>query len=156
MITGQLAWYNRHMALKGFTSTLEMVRTGKPVTQASRGMLVEIRPHSVPWSSVARLSGKLGVAPGDLLTVIGIAERTGVRRQKEGFLKPDEADRLLRVGRVLEEACRVFGSENKAAKWLSTSSAVFSELTPLSLLDSDAGTQAVTDELTRIDFGDFA
>lgn len=142
--------------MKALTSTLDLVRAGKPAVKASRGTLVEIRPHSVPWSSVAHLSVKLGVTTVRLLPVIGMAERTSLRRQKEGYLKPDEADRLFRVGRVFEEAARVLGSETKAAQWLNARSVVLSQSTPLSLLDSDAGAQAVTDELTRIDFGDFA
>jgi putative toxin-antitoxin system antitoxin component (TIGR02293 family) len=141
--------------MKGLTSTLEMVKTDRPSLHVGP-VLVEIRARSVPWSAVARLSGKLGISPLELMPVIGIAPRTALRRQKEGFLKPDEADRLLRVGRVFEEATRVFGSEAKAARWLSLKSVALSDATPLSLLDSDAGTQAVTDELTRIDFGDFA
>jgi putative toxin-antitoxin system antitoxin component (TIGR02293 family) len=149
-------WPYGGAGMKGLTSTLDLVRADKPAVKANRGMLVEIRAHSVPWSSVVRLSLKLGVATAQLLPVIGMAERTGLRRQKEGYLKPDEADRLLRVGRVFEEATRVLGSQEKAAQWLGARSVVLSEATPLSLLDSDAGTQAVTEELTRIDFGDFA
>ncbi len=141
--------------MKGLTSTLEMVKTDRPSLRVGT-VLVEIRARSVPWSAVARLSGKLGISPLELMPVIGMASRTALRRQKEGYLKPDEADRLLRVGRVFEEATRVFGSEAKAARWLSTQSVALSDAKPLSLLDSDAGTQAVTDELTRIDFGDFA
>jgi putative toxin-antitoxin system antitoxin component (TIGR02293 family) len=117
---------------------------------------VEIRIRTVPWSAVDHLSSRLGVAPSVLVELIGLAERTALRRQKEGFLKPDEADRLLRVGRVFEESVRVFGSEEKAAKWLGTPSIVFERATPLSLLDCDAGAQAVSEELIRIDFGDFA
>jgi putative toxin-antitoxin system antitoxin component (TIGR02293 family) len=60
------------------------------------------------------------------------------------------------VGRVFEEAVRVFGSEEKAAMWLSTPSIVFDRATPLTLFDCDAGTQVVSEELIRIDFGDFA
>lgn len=90
------------------------------------------------------------------MPVIGLAPRTALRRQREGYLKPYEADRLLRVGRVFEEATRVFGSETKAARWLATPSVALSDALPLSLLDSDAGTQVLADELTRIDFGDFA
>jgi putative toxin-antitoxin system antitoxin component (TIGR02293 family) len=142
--------------MKGLTSTLDLVRPGKPEGQSSYAVLVEIRPHSVPWSSVGHMSVKLGVPTVELLSVIGMAERTALRRQKEGYLKPDEADRLLRVGRVFEEASRVLGSDIKAAQWLGTPSVALFQSKPLSLLDSDAGTQAVTEELTRIDFGDFA
>ncbi len=142
--------------MKGYSSTLEFVQAEHPPFNAARETLVEIRPNSVPWVAVMRLGVKLGVGPFGLLPVIGMAARTSLRRQKEGYLKPDEADRLLRVGRIFEDAVRVFGSEEKAALWLRTPSAVLSNATPLSLLDSDAGTQAVGDELGRIDFGDFA
>ena len=142
--------------MKAYSSTIEMVRTGRPGVRSPRGTLVEIRVRSVPWSSVAHLSAKLGIPVSELLPVIGIPERTALRRQKEGYLKPDEADRLLRVARVLEEASRVFGSEAKAARWLNEPSVMFSDAAPLLLLESDAGTQVVTEELIRIDFGDFA
>ncbi len=149
-------WPYGYVIMRGLTSTLDLVRPGKHDSFATYGMLVEIRPHSVPWSSIGHMSGKLGVATSELLSVIGMAERTALRRQKEGYLKPDEADRLLRVGRVFEEASRVLGSDTKAAQWLGTPSIALFQSKPLSLLDSDAGTQAVTEELTRIDFGDFA
>jgi putative toxin-antitoxin system antitoxin component (TIGR02293 family) len=138
------------------TSTLELVRNTKPTLVSPRGSLVEIHFRTVPWSSVAHLSSRLRVPPAEVVQLIGLAERTALRRQKEGYLKPDEADRLLRVARVFEEAIRIFGSEEKAAKWLSAPSLVFSGAAPLTHLDCDAGAQFVTDELIRIDFGDFA
>jgi len=142
--------------MKSLTSTLELVRATKPAVTSRPGMLVEIRIRTVPWSSISHLSARLGIAPAELIPLVGMAERTALRRQKEGFLKPDEADRLLRVGRVFEEAIRVFGSEEKAAKWLNAPAAVFSGVKPLTLLDCDAGAQVVAEELIRIDFGDFA
>jgi putative toxin-antitoxin system antitoxin component (TIGR02293 family) len=142
--------------MKTFASTLELVRAGHPVLIHSRETLIEIRPRTVPWSAVARLAGKLKISPIELLSVVGIAPRTALRRQKEGYLKPDEADRLLRVARIFEESVRIFGTEDKAARWLTSSSAALGDVLPITLLDSDAGTQIVSDELGRIDFGDFA
>jgi putative toxin-antitoxin system antitoxin component (TIGR02293 family) len=144
--------------MKASASVLDMVQATKPRlrhrTQDSQ--LVEIRPDSVPYSAIARFSARLGVDPAVLLGVIGISERTSIRRKAEGFLKTDEADRLLRVGRVFEEATRILGSEEHAAGWLSQPHPILYGVTPLSLLNSDAGTQAVSDELGRIDYGDFA
>jgi putative toxin-antitoxin system antitoxin component (TIGR02293 family) len=118
--------------------------------------LIELRPHSVPWSSIAGFSAKLGVESAMLLQIIGIPERTAVRRKAEGFLKIDEADRLLRVARVFEEASRVFGDEGRAAGWLKHPSPFLYDVAPLSLLDCDAGAQAVSEELGRIEYGEFA
>jgi putative toxin-antitoxin system antitoxin component (TIGR02293 family) len=112
--------------------------------------------HSVRFSAVEQLGKRLGVDADTLLDLIGIPERTRFRRRHDGFLKPDEADRLKRISRVFGEAVRVFGSEAKAALWLKTPSPLLKDSAPLRYLDSDAGAQTVSEEIIRIDFGDFA
>jgi len=144
--------------MKTAENVLEMVIELKPRHKPRKnyGQLVDIGPQSVPWSSVAGFSTRLGIEPAALLRLIGISERTAVRRKEEGYLKPDEADRLLRIGRVYEEATRVLGAEDRAAGWLNHPSPYLYDMTPLSLLDSDGGAQAVSEELGRIDYGELA
>jgi putative toxin-antitoxin system antitoxin component (TIGR02293 family) len=110
----------------------------------------------VPYSAVNELGTRLGVEASMILDLIGIPERTQSRRRREGFLKADEADRLRRIARVFEEAVRVFGASEKAASWLKTPSPVFGNVIPLRFLDTDAGAHLVSEEIIRIDFGDFA
>ena len=144
--------------MKAAESVLEMVMAAEPgqTQSVKRWRFIDLQPHSLPWSSVAGFSTRLGIEPVALLRLIGISERTAVRRKAEGYLKPDEADRLLRIGRVFEEATRVFGTEQRAAGWLNHPSPFLYDVTPLSLLDSDGGAQAVSAEIGRIDYGDFA
>lgn len=144
--------------MKAAGSVLELVvdsKTGRKQRERN-DQLVDIGPRSVPWPTVNGFSKRLGVEPAVLLKLIGITERTALRRKTEGYLKPDEADKLLRIGRVLEEATRVFGEESRAAGWLSDASPMFYDKPPLQFLDSDGGTQAVMQELIRIDYGEFA
>lgn len=143
------------MAVHAYTSSLDLIGSSPKKGHAAHG-LVLIRPDSVPFSAVGNLSQKLTVPQSFLLEVIGLADRTAIRRKHEGYLKPDEADRLFRVARIFEEAVRIFGTEAKAAKWLTTVSPFTYDAAPVELLDSDAGAQAVSEELVRIDFGDFA
>jgi putative toxin-antitoxin system antitoxin component (TIGR02293 family) len=144
--------------VKTAENVLDMVIELKPrhKPRNNYGQLVDIGPQSVPWSSVAGFSTRLGIEPAALLRLIGISERTAVRRKAEGYLKPDEADRLLRIGRIYEEATRVLGAEDRAAGWLNHPSPYLYNMTPLSLLDSDGGAQAVSEELGRIDYGELA
>lgn len=144
--------------MKAAESVLEMVMAPKPggAHLDKSWRFIDIRPHSLPWSSVAGFSTRLGIEPAALLSLIGISERTAARRKAEGYLKLDEADRLLRIGRIFEEATRIFGAEERAAGWLNHPSPFLYNVTPLSLLDSDGGAQAVSEELGRIDYGDFA
>jgi putative toxin-antitoxin system antitoxin component (TIGR02293 family) len=143
--------------MKTAGSVLQLVVDSKHGRHRERNdQLVDIGPRSVPWSAVNAFSKRLRIEPAALLKLIGITERTALRRKTEGYLKPDEADRLLRIGRVLEEATRVFGEESRAAGWLSDPSPIFYDAPPLQYLDSDGGTQAVIQEIGRIGYGLFA
>lgn len=143
--------------MKTAGSVLQLVVDSKPGRKhrETNDQLVDIGPRSVPWSAVNAFSKRLGVESAVLLKLVGITERTALRRKAEGYLKPDEADRLLRIGRVLEEATRVFGEESRAAGWLSDPSPIFYNAPPLQYLDSDGGTQAVMQEIGRIGYGLF-
>jgi putative toxin-antitoxin system antitoxin component (TIGR02293 family) len=144
--------------MKAAESVLEMVMSPKPrqAPTVKSWRFIDLKPHSLPWSSIAGFSNRLGIEPSALLRLIGVSERTAARRKEEGYLKPDEADRLLRIGRVFEEAVRIFGEERRAVGWLNHPTPYLYNATPLSLLDSDGGAQAVSEELGRIDWGDFA
>lgn len=142
--------------MKAAESVLDMVVNPKLGAKHQRNdQLVDISPRSVPWSAIKGFSKRLGIEPEELLRLIGVTPRTALRRKAEGFLKPDEADRLLRIGRILEEATRVFGEESRAAGWLREPLPMFYDCPALSFLDSDGGTNAVIQELGRIEYGLF-
>ncbi len=110
----------------------------------------------VPFAALDRLSQKLRMERRRRMEILGLSQRTAARRKKQGCLEPEEGDRLLRVARILEDAARIFGSEEKASRWLNAAHPAFGDAVPVELLDSDAGAQLVRDELVRIDYGDFA
>jgi putative toxin-antitoxin system antitoxin component (TIGR02293 family) len=128
---------------------------GSPAAPSS-GPLVDLDPRALPFSAVTTLAERVGVTLEELLAVVGIPARTAARRKAGRFLKPDEADRVLRVARVVEEGARVFGGYGKAAAWLRARHPLLAGEAPFRLLGSDAGAKAVSDELIRIDHGDFA
>jgi len=155
--------------MKAYASTLKVIgvsvreeqakyRAKRQVRGADNGssVLVELRPGLVPFASVKTLADKVEVEPARLLSLIGLSGRTAARRKVQGYLEPAEADRLLRIARVVEEAMRIFGSEQKAARWLNSPHPTLENVEPLAVLDSDAGVKTVSDELVRIDFGDYA
>ena len=82
-----------------------------------------------------------------------LPRRTLAHRRKLGSLTPEQADRLLRVRRILEMAANTFGSQETAGIWLRRSNAVLSGERPIDLLDTDTGTRMVENLLGRIDHG---
>lgn len=104
--------------------------------------------------AVASVSEWLEYPAEDLLWILNVSGRTAQRRQTQGALSEDESDRLYRVARVTQMAERVFDSKEKAREWLKKRNLALQGEVPLELLATDAGAELVTDELTRIDYGD--
>jgi putative toxin-antitoxin system antitoxin component (TIGR02293 family) len=71
-------------------------------------------------------------------------------------LSTEESERVVRLARVFAEAKHVLGSEAKARLWLQKPNRTLRGETPLHLLDTDIGANAVFDELGPIEHGVFA
>lgn len=98
-----------------------------------------------------------GYARGELVRLIG--PRSTIERKLSGSIRLDlqESDRLARLSRIIAKAEAVFGSAEKARHWMERpSSRLPRGESPLSLLDTDGGTQVVTERLLQIEHGIFA
>ncbi|HTY51521.1 MAG TPA: antitoxin Xre/MbcA/ParS toxin-binding domain-containing protein [Steroidobacteraceae bacterium] len=135
-------------------STLAYLDIRPPRAPAQVGSLVQVQ--RVRISAIAALQRRLGIPAIDVARLAGMAPRTYHRRAKANQeLSASEADATLRIARVAEEAERVFGDSARAMNWLKTPHVLLGA-TPMSLLASDAGAEAVQDELTRVAWGDLA
>lgn len=156
--------------MKAYRSTLAALRTAvaerrggyrtksRPSAGPSSpaGSLIDLDARTVPFAALNTLAERIGVTLEEILAVAAISARTAARRKAERFLKPEEADRVLRIARVVEESARVFGGYERAAAWLRARHPLLAGAAPFALLGSDAGAKSVSDELIRIDHGDFA
>lgn len=102
------------------------------------------------------LAQSLQLTQAELAAVVGIPERTLLRRKKEGAFTSDESAKLLRLARAAERAAVVFESAEAARHWLKSPNAALGRVTPLSLLDTEFGAEGVMDCLGRIEHGVFA
>lgn len=98
----------------------------------------------------------MGIGQTELSRALDIPERTLARRKKEGVLSRDESGKLVRLAQVIERAVEVFEDEQAALSWLKSPNAALGGSSPLSLLDTELGSVAVTRTLGRIEHGVFA
>jgi putative toxin-antitoxin system antitoxin component (TIGR02293 family) len=75
------------------------------------------------------------------------------RRHKGERLRPDESERLARIGKTVVLAEQVFGDKGRALKWLHASKRRLRGKTPFELLATAEGAQVVEEELIAIDEG---
>lgn len=89
----------------------------------------------------------------DVFRVVGSA-RTLQRKRAQGTrLSAEESDRLARLARMLVRTEVALGTPAQAGPWLVAPNRALGGQTPLSLLDSDAGSLAVERVLGRIEHG---
>ena len=116
----------------------------------------QARPRSFQVKDVAvENSGRfLAESPQRLLQITQINECTAWRRCERGALNAEESDRIARIARVSPRAIDSLGDERRAREWLKRSNRTLQDAAPLERLSTDAGSERVTDELGRIEYGD--
>ncbi|TVT70331.1 MAG: DUF2384 domain-containing protein [Denitromonas halophila] len=112
--------------------------------------------HGISSTAIDALSKTLRLTQSELAAALAIPERTLARRKKEGTLSSEESAKVVRLARVVERAEEVFEDLAAALDWLKSDNAALGGDTPLSLIDTDIGTQSVMDTLGRIEHGVFA
>jgi putative toxin-antitoxin system antitoxin component (TIGR02293 family) len=121
------------------------------------GSLAQVRDalhRGLPRKAFDGLRDELGVATDDLADVLGIPPRTLARRTDR--FKPDESERLLRLGSVLRKAADVLEEPESIRRWMLQPKRALGGLTPLRCCDTEVGAREVEALLTRIEHGVFS
>lgn len=107
------------------------------------------------YRTIEALQRFLEVTQVELAAALGVSRQTLIRnmKQKKRHLSPQMSDQLYRVARITRRAVEVLGNREVATTWLKTPNAALGRRPPLSLLDTDAGSERVADVLGRIEHG---
>jgi len=112
--------------------------------------------EGLPYAALIAVARRFAIPLRELTTVLDLPERTLARRKRDGRLRPDESDRLFRVGRVAALAEEILGETAKAARWLRRPNRALGGKTPLEALDTDLGASRVETVLHRVEHGVFS
>lgn len=109
------------------------------------------RPVVMP-SELVELQ-KHGFSNDEIYKIVG-PRRTLTRRvEKNERLSVAEADRVLRLKRVVAFAERVFGEPERAHRWLRKPSRALDGAVPIELLETEEGARIVENEIGCIQHG---
>lgn len=112
--------------------------------------------QGLPLATLEEFAAYSGFAMKDLLEVVIPLRTLKHRRQRQEPLSAEESDKLARVARLWEFALKVFGNPDKARRWLTKPKVRFDERTPLAVMRTSAGGDAVEEMLGQIEEGYFA
>ena len=115
----------------------------------------QVEDNRVPTNALNTLSGH-GYSQEEIFALV-VPKRTLARRKAANEpLTVEETDKALRLGRIAEQARRVFGEPDKAWRWLREPKRALHGETPVAHLASEAGARVVEEMLGRIEHGMFA
>ena len=98
----------------------------------------------LPIKSLETFRLASGLPMEQLIRVLRIAPRTLARRKIQGRLSIDESERLIRLGRVLEQALdMVGGNAQDAREWLATPAPSLNGQTPWEMAQTELGAEKV-------------
>lgn len=116
--------------------------------------LIERIEAGFPYRTLVRLQESLAIPVGEVAEVVRIPVRTLTRRKKEGRLRPEESERVLRIARLIEDATRLHeGDLDQARTWLKTPKRALDGKTPLEMGRTEVGAREVENLLGRLEHG---
>jgi putative toxin-antitoxin system antitoxin component (TIGR02293 family) len=119
--------------------------------------LIERLEKGLTMASVQSLKLQAHLSDTETYQLIA-SRRTLSRREASGqILTPEEADKTVRVARVIARAQQVFvGHPEYASTWLRQPKTALGNRTPLQVLATESGALAVEEQLLQIEHGMFA
>ena len=89
----------------------------------------------------------------EFAVIAGTSVRTLSRLKSNQNIPPQAAEVTISLMRAYKKATEIFGSEDKAVKWLKSSNPVLGNISPVQALSSRFGAEEVMDMLGRIEYG---
>jgi putative toxin-antitoxin system antitoxin component (TIGR02293 family) len=114
----------------------------------------EIIRKGLPIDAFKQVASYYNISESRMASLVGVSERTISRLQKEHKrLNATGSDRLYRLARIAAHALEVFEDRNTVGNWLSRPNRALGGVAPVEVLDTDAGTEQVSELLNRIEYG---
>jgi putative toxin-antitoxin system antitoxin component (TIGR02293 family) len=124
---------------------------------SDRMELADLVQDGSPCTAFLSLTKTMNVSNQRLANLVQIRDRTLIRRCREGVLRTDESERLLRIARIYSLALQVCeGDASSARSWLSRSNRALRGESPLEAGKTEEGAREVEYLIKRLEHGVFS
>jgi putative toxin-antitoxin system antitoxin component (TIGR02293 family) len=106
-----------------------------------------------PSQALDSFAARLGATDLEIAGMLGISVRALAGRRRKKNLSPYESERLLRAAKTVARSEDVFGDLANGFSWLKATNISLGGVTPVSLIDTEIGSELVSDVLGRIEHG---
>ena len=152
-VSEPMALYYKNNGFSSFNLLLGGLKSARLTSDFD---LIKLTRDGLPKNALLELAKKISITLQELAVIMHISERTFQRYEDNTIVKTEYAEKAVELARLYTRGEEVFGSIEKFKIWMKTPGHVFSNETPLSLLDTSVGFDIVLKELGRIEHGIFA
>ena len=139
------------------TITALLTRSVTGVRSGNRAKMLAKIKSGLAFSSVEKLERALHANRKEIASVLSIPTSTLTRRKKEGRLKTDESDRVVRLAQLKDATVAMMqGDDDAAISWLRTPLDILCGESPLQHARTELGARDVEDLIGRIRHGVFS
>jgi len=118
--------------------------------------LIELSNKGVTKDALAHLAKFFSFTISQMAALLPVTERTIQRYTAKRHFSRVVSEQILQIAEVAAKGVEVFEDKDKFLSWMNHPNKVLGNRTPLSLLSSRFGAEAVLDELGRIEYGVFS
>ena len=111
-----------------------------------------IGPFRFPPARIEKLKER-GFSNDEVHRIVSPRRTLARRKELHQDLTVAESGRVMRLERISDLADRVFGSHEKAQRWLRSEIIALDGARPIDLLATEIGAYEIEQELIRIDYG---
>lgn len=87
--------------------------------------------------------------------ILNLSERTLQRYERTSKrFEPSQSEKILLIMNLVEKGVEIFGSKDKFRAWINIQNIALGGNKPIDLFDNFFGITMVSDELTKIEYGD--
>jgi putative toxin-antitoxin system antitoxin component (TIGR02293 family) len=122
------------------------------IAPTSEFNLAEIVEGGLPLATLVRLREQ-GLTATEVAGIVISPRTLKHRKARNQGLSQEEADRAVRVARVVSLAGEVFGNREKALLWLRSPHDRLADRAPLNMLQTESGGRLVESMLWQLDEG---
>jgi putative toxin-antitoxin system antitoxin component (TIGR02293 family) len=120
---------------------------------ASRMDLIRLSSKGITKDALLRLANYLSMSVRQVAELLPVTERTIQRYKRKQRFNRVVSEQVLQIAEVAARGIEVFVDRDKFLSWMRSPNLALGNRTPASLLRSRFGTEAVLDELGRIEHG---
>ena len=118
--------------------------------------LIAVIKKGLPGTVIVEMAEVFDINKAQIYSLLHLKPKTAQRAAMKSSLSVDTSDHIVQILKVYNQCIDIFGSKEKASRWLNSPNHALGGEIPFLLMDTIEGISLLNDTVTRIEYGVFS